>query len=649
MPAPAGTPVTLTGAGATTGVTVTLSKAGKGFHPGDFWRFALRPSKPDLIYPARYGVASQPPDGARVHACPIALVTWPAQGSPVVTSCIPGFDNLVDLTGREGGCECTICLTPTASTTLQDAVTQLQTTGGTICLTAGVYLLTEPVAMDGCQNVRIRGQGNATLLLAPNGAFTVGGCIGCTIEDLAIISGGANASAAAIAFSGTLGTTLQHTTILALAPSPPTNTGAAGMTSPATSTAVTIDGIQWGLTIRDNVITASVGITTAPPSEAGGVLLAIGTRINSNTFTCSQTAILLQSNVVASQPFYVVWFAFGADFNDNSITTPPQAPTGDGIRVVGSIFGGGALRIAGNDIQVAGNAIVTSPSNSIVARNTITASASALAPGGIGLINDTVSIQTGPAAAIDDNTVTGVAIAIAAGFFSTVSIEVLRISQNIIANCSVTGIVVATAGGVAISDNTIDGSSIIGAALFASGSAIDVSGNLITNLNPDNTGEGQPAPTGIDIQAPFTSVDVSHNQIQLVSKPSGSLTALLVNGSNSPTTTVSITDNILNGIGGVPAVSIEGVQDLHFAGNEITNPLTTFSRVAAVQVTTDLQNATVRCHGNRVRYGNRKTTSISISGPTPNVNPEAAILGNITTGPITPLPAPWSTLNIIAP
>lgn len=105
MAAPAGTAVPLTGAGAATGITVTLSSTTEKFHPGDFWCFAVRPSVPDLIYPARYGVAPQPPEGPRVLACPVAMVVSAiGAAAPIVTvtSCIPPFDNLVELTASGG-------------------------------------------------------------------------------------------------------------------------------------------------------------------------------------------------------------------------------------------------------------------------------------------------------------------------------------------------------------------------------------------------------------------------------------------------------------------------------------------------------------------------------------------------------------------
>jgi hypothetical protein len=170
-PAPAGTPVTLTGAGATTGVTVTLSATGGIFHPGDFWCFALRPSVPDLIYPDRYGVAPQPPEGARVHACPIALVTWPAQGNPSVTSCIPPFDNLVELTARGGGC-CTVRVTPDAlsAASLKTLLAPYIGRGPiAVCFAPGVYTLSEPLILDkSFNNITLEGCGGPVTLQAPD-------------------------------------------------------------------------------------------------------------------------------------------------------------------------------------------------------------------------------------------------------------------------------------------------------------------------------------------------------------------------------------------------------------------------------------------------------------------------------------------------
>ncbi len=152
-PAPAGTAVELTALGAATGVTVTLTTTPTGgpFHPGDFWRFALRPSVPNLIYPARIGASPQPPDGPRVRTCPIAFVTWGQ--TPTVSSCVPPFENLTELTGLHGGC-CTLNIAPAdiggidGAASLQKLLESHANMGPiTACLAPGTYTLTEPLVL----------------------------------------------------------------------------------------------------------------------------------------------------------------------------------------------------------------------------------------------------------------------------------------------------------------------------------------------------------------------------------------------------------------------------------------------------------------------------------------------------------------------
>ena len=88
-----------------TGVCVTLTSS-NGFHVGDFWHFALRPIQPTIVYPERY-----------LHATPAtrrpADLGLPARGGdwdededadegPTVSSCIPRFSSLAELTARGG-------------------------------------------------------------------------------------------------------------------------------------------------------------------------------------------------------------------------------------------------------------------------------------------------------------------------------------------------------------------------------------------------------------------------------------------------------------------------------------------------------------------------------------------------------------------
>src|SRR5439155_1037387 len=90
-----------------------------------------------------------------------------------------------------GACECTVCVAPNSHPTLQEAVDQIKTTGGTICLEPGVYDLGDGVNVTGARSLRIRGHGPATILVARDNARTLQQSVGVTVENLAAISGSA--------------------------------------------------------------------------------------------------------------------------------------------------------------------------------------------------------------------------------------------------------------------------------------------------------------------------------------------------------------------------------------------------------------------------------------------------------------------------
>jgi len=134
-----------------TGVTVTLGSKGE-YHVGDYWTFAVRPGTPTTmspVYPQRILEQPQPPDGPRLWACPLAVVTW-ASGVPEITDCLPQFENLVTLTGSSGGC-CTVDVSPAdvdGGATLQaliDRYADREPT--TICLSGGPYVLPAPLVI----------------------------------------------------------------------------------------------------------------------------------------------------------------------------------------------------------------------------------------------------------------------------------------------------------------------------------------------------------------------------------------------------------------------------------------------------------------------------------------------------------------------
>ena len=143
--APSGQPILL----GDTGVAVTLSSNG-AFHAGDFWRFALRPLDPAIVYPARYlDAPGQPPDGPRTWACPLAVLTWD-YGNATASSCVPQFSDLVELAGAKGGC-CTLNVGPgdvDNGTSLQALLDTYATRGPiTVCLEPGTYTLPAPLLL----------------------------------------------------------------------------------------------------------------------------------------------------------------------------------------------------------------------------------------------------------------------------------------------------------------------------------------------------------------------------------------------------------------------------------------------------------------------------------------------------------------------
>jgi uncharacterized protein DUF6519/IPT/TIG domain-containing protein len=143
--APAGQPTPL----GDTGVAVTLASSAGHFHPGDFWRFAVRPARPAIVYPDRYLTAPQPPEGPRTLACPIAVLTW-ENGAATAASCVPLFSGLTRQPPGGDGC-CAVTAGPAdvdGGASLQALLDRYATQGpATICLRPGVYTLPAPLVL----------------------------------------------------------------------------------------------------------------------------------------------------------------------------------------------------------------------------------------------------------------------------------------------------------------------------------------------------------------------------------------------------------------------------------------------------------------------------------------------------------------------
>jgi hypothetical protein len=134
------------------GITVTITLPAlpppNGIAARPFWRFAVRPSTPQAIYPQRYADTPQPPDGPRQWLADLAVVAaQPDGGTKLVADCRIPF---VPLTEQSGGC-CGLVLGPdevAGRGGLQAVVDKLAGTPAVLSLRPGKYGLAAPLKLD---------------------------------------------------------------------------------------------------------------------------------------------------------------------------------------------------------------------------------------------------------------------------------------------------------------------------------------------------------------------------------------------------------------------------------------------------------------------------------------------------------------------
>src|ERR1051326_498707 len=168
------------------GVQVVFDILGEGnFLVGDYWVFAVRTDE-GYVEPLDHA----PPRGIHHHYGGLALfkvggyledfrTKWPP---PSVKR--EARDTTVYVTeGSHNGRHFTI----------QNAIDQVRNSGGTVSLGPGVYVLREPVRIEGAKSAHLKGQGWKTIL-KPETRFRFGimvcGSLGVAIESLAIVQSG---------------------------------------------------------------------------------------------------------------------------------------------------------------------------------------------------------------------------------------------------------------------------------------------------------------------------------------------------------------------------------------------------------------------------------------------------------------------------
>jgi hypothetical protein len=484
VPASAGTQVVLEH-----GIVVSFSLAAGGsgrFRPGDHWVFAARTADTSVEI-----LDAAPPLGVHHHYARLGTVTFPGSQTDCRRLWPP-------LGGGDGGCDCTVCVTPeshsSGALTIQDAVDLVKATGGTVCLAAGVYDVAAGVNADGARSVRIHGQGLATILVARGSALTANQPAGLTVDRLAIVSGAA--SAAAVSLRSAIATTVQDVAILSFG------------TADGGGSGVELAGVGLLVALRRNVIVGRTGVDAGSGDKLG--LLAAGLSVEDNVVVGFQRGVDLGGRSA---------YLYSCRVERNEVL----AGNAGGIVATGAVAPGATLDVAGNKVATSG-AGITVGADATVDSNAVNKLAAdpgtdgiVVAPGAFGTAPGHVRI-TGNR--VHDRSGTGISLRTA--------VTSWIVAQNVVANVGA-GILVEGKGSaerLAVESNEVlDVASIdvSGAPLSAgilvlhAGSAA-VAGNTVARVGL--AAEQVRTPLGIAVAASET-VRVSGNVVDGVGRPEG--------------------------------------------------------------------------------------------------------------------------------
>jgi hypothetical protein len=504
------------------GITVSFDTTGpKGFKAGDHWEFAARTSDATVEPLTRAA-----PRGIHHHFARLGIWDVAAQ---TVTDCRQPLP--VETVSCD--CMCTACITPedlaANPKVIQEFVERYRDSGGTLCLTAGTYVLEKPVRLGACKSLRIRGQGSATTIFAPGIAFEIERSAGIDIQDLTVVSTGL--STPVILVNSVLGLTLRGLIV-----------GMFGG-SDAQGAAIELTGVVIGASIAANLLIAPDGVR-ALAQAPDNMLMTSGLRIDDNAFVCRDAGVKLAGSV--------------AHANETRITGNRVLGTHEvGFHTEGAGLPGASLRIERNDLDLHGPGIRCCGVGVWIEGNRITATHERdrmLTGSGIELMTglDKSGSDQIQVLANQINGFLGTAIAI------STPVDNLIVKLNIIKNCG-NGIVMtdsAQAGAVSIDNNqleeigsltdapqdSIEGMTIgiainnthianvtgntirkVGlteqreARLIAGIAAFAVlhprfNGNVVSELGP--TGSSPDIVIGIAIHAPYLKAEIAHNLIE---------------------------------------------------------------------------------------------------------------------------------------
>ena len=308
-------------------VSFDIFSAGGLFKSGDRWVFAARTVDASVEI-----LDHAPPRGIHHHYAKLGVYT---PGQPLV-NCTqfwpPSFGG--------DSCACTICVSPEAhaqsAPSLQQAIdTVMAAGGGTVCLEVGDYALRLPLRIDGASSLTVRGQGQATRLVALAGAIAISKSNDIALERFGVQSA---TDASQDAFAAITIDTTQNVHVVQLM--------LVVRGSSASNTAIALSGSLAGLGFCDNMINAPQGIVSAVGGTAvkAGPVTLQSLRIEDNVFQCTTSAVQLQLNADSKAPMRLL---------DNRISQCSRF----GIELLGTGLGDAGLEIAGNRLEVSATGI----------------------------------------------------------------------------------------------------------------------------------------------------------------------------------------------------------------------------------------------------------------------------------------------------
>lgn len=662
-------------------VTFELDPAGGDFKAGDYWVFAARTAGASVEK-----LEKSPPRGIHHHYCRLALVKFPLDESNQPTDCRIFWPP--DAVSE--GCECTVCVTADShnkgTLTIQDAINKVKASGGTVCLGPGYYTLEKSLIIKGAESVRVKGQGWKTVLIhqGDGSAILSEQSFGVTIEEMAILTSGMSP---ALTLRNCIGVTFQRCIVL--------QAGGPAKEMPG-SPAIALDGWHFVTILRGNVLIASTGIANIAGEKAKvSYLLTAGFYVEDNLLWCQRKGIGLDGFSLHCAE---------TRLSGNSV----YGCTEGGIIARGIVCPGFRLDVKDNEIHATGGGIIVGTddaritNNDIVAWGESTGDGIALVPGldptGLdhcqvlgnriaGVAGYGIALRTHVRSAmIKQNMIDGAGsggiVMEGDGKADNLSIEnnqLLNIApQAMQADKSIVGIGLMRAAQASITGNTINGvgqkaaatSSHAGIQVMGS-SSVRIAGNEVVNIGPEESSENSPW-AGIEVTAPFDSLDVVDNRVRRSLQPpkSGNRSrwhALRIRPVKEKFVVgrkigfakmgnaflgvfanklrvfpqgrelVAIHGNFMETRGVGPAVTIETEGDCAFSDNRcVLSP-------RSPQPIVEIEAKTIIASGNHVRGGSNIAMSLRVD------KERYSVLGNITDARIqingAALPAPWAQLN----